>query len=333
MEAGDNLTRPFGRTPSTGMAGDSREAEGTERFADPCRWAAMLVALWLAAASASAQDMSPRTYWPAPTGTRVTVVGYSYARGDVLFDPSIPLYGVDSKLNDGVLGYLQTFNIRGRTANALFELPYSKGTTVGSVGATPASGNFSGLADIGATLSMNIFGAPAMTPDDFQALRADPHAILGASLKVVAPTGEYHADRLLNVGGNRWAVRTQIGYILPVTTKFHLELEAGAWFFGDDDDYVAGRREQDPVFSLDVHFVRRFRPGFWASLNVNYFTGGRQTIGGKRLDDVQRNSRLGGTIVVPFRRRNAIKIAYATGMITKFGTDFDRIVLSYQRVL
>ena len=111
-----------------------------------------------------------------------------------------------------------------------------------------------------------------------------------------------------------------------------MELGAGAWLFGDDDDFLPGKREQNPVFSGVAHLVKRFRPGFWASLDLTYFSGGRQTIGGDRLGDEQENLKIGGTVVVPFRGRHAIKIGYANGAVTKFGTDFSLFILSYQVV-
>jgi hypothetical protein len=279
---------------------------------------------------AAAQELTPRAYWPAPKGIRVAVVGYSYATGDVLFDPSIPLYGVDSRINAGILAYLQTFSLWGRTTNLLVELPYSWGTTQGLLFEDPARRDFSGLGDLGVTLAVNLLGAPSMTPAEFQELRAKPHPILGASLKIVAPTGRYDADRLINVGANRWAAKAELGYMIPLRPKWLLELQAGVWFFGDDDDFLPGEREQEPIFAGELHLVKRFKPGFWASLNLNYFTGGRQTIGGNQLGDVQRNSRLGGTVVVPFRGRHAVKIGYSRGVVTEFGTDFRQFIVSYQ---
>ena len=279
---------------------------------------------------AAAQDLTPRAYWPAPRGTKVAVVGYSYASGDVLFDPSLPLYGVDSSINAGLVAYLQTFKLWGRTTNFIVELPYSWGTTQGQLGEDPARADFSGFGDLGVTVAINLLGAPSMTPAEFQQLRAKPHPILGASLRVVAPTGRYDSDRLINVGANRWAAKAELGYMIPIKPKWLFEFEAGAWFFGDDDDFLPGERKQDPIYAGEVHIVKRFKPGFWASLDANLFTGGRQTIGGDQLGDVQRNSRIGGTVVVPFRKRHAVKIGYSRGILTEFGTDFRQIIVSYQ---
>jgi hypothetical protein len=283
----------------------------------------------LSAAAATAQELSPRAYWPAPRGTKLAIFGYSRSTGDVLTDPSLSIYGQDSKINAAQLAYLQTFKLWGRTTNILVELPYSWGTTKGLLLGSPARSDFSGVGDLGITLAVNLHGAPSMNPEQFQELRAKPHPILGASLKVTFPTGDYDPGKLINVGANRWAVKTELGYMIPLRPKWLLEFEAGAWFFGDDDEFLPGAREQDPVLAAEVHLVKRFKPGFWGSLDFNYFTRGRQTIGGNELFDVQRNSRIGATVVVPFRGRNAIKVGYSTGVVTEFGTDFGQFLVSY----
>jgi hypothetical protein len=290
-----------------------------------------LVVLW--SVSATAQELTPRAYWPSPKGTKVAVLGYSHVQGDVLFDPSIPLYGVDSNIRTAILAYLQTFSIGGRTTNILVELPYSWGTTKGTVVDEPARRDLAGFNDLGATLSVNLLGAPTMTPEDFQALRADPHPVLGASLKVLFPTGQYNPNRLVNVGANRWAGKLELGSVLPLKRKWLLELAAGVWFFGDDDQFLPGRREQEPIYAFQAHLVHRFRPGFWASLDAAYFTGGRQTIGGNELVDVLHNSRIGAMVVVPFKGRHAVKVGYFRGVRTAFGSDFDQFLLSYQVLL
>ena len=295
-------------------------------------WICVTLAL-LGAASASvdalAQDLTPRTYWPAPKGTKVLVVAYAHQSGDVVTDPSIPISGVDSRIDSAVLAYQQTIDLFGRTGNIQVELPYVDGTTTGMVSDEPGRRDVSGLGDIAATLTINLLGAPSLTPADFQALRQAPRPILGASIKIVAPTGEYDVDRLINIGTNRWAVRLQLGYIRPLSPKWLLEMSAGAWFFEDNDEFLGMTREQDPIGALNFHLVRRFSPGFWASLDLNYYLGGHTTIGGERSADLQRNSRLGVSVAYPFRGRHAVKFGISEGVVTESGGDYRTITLNY----
>ena len=165
----------------------------------------LIPALWflLSTSVAEGQELTPRAYWPAPRGTQILVLGYNYSTGDVVTDPSLPVVGVDSDIHLGLLVYGRTVSLWGRTANFLIELPYSQGTTQGDLEGDFTRRDFSGFGDAGITLSVNLLGAPSMTPAEFQELRQNPHPILGASLKVVAPTGDYDPEKLINIGTNR----------------------------------------------------------------------------------------------------------------------------------
>jgi hypothetical protein len=236
----------------------------------------LICATYLSGSRSDAQELSPRFYWPAPRGTKVAVGGYSYVYGDVLMDPSIPLYGVDSKLNTGFFAYMQNFSLLGRTTNFLVELPYSWGFTKGIVVNTPAERRLSGFNDLGITLAVNLLGAPSMNLTDYQQLRKNPRVILGTSIKVLLPTGQYLTDRLINVGTNRWAFKPDFGSMIPLFPKLILEIELGAWFFTKDNDFIMGTRKQQPILSGEMHLVKRIKPGLWASLEGNYYWGGRQ---------------------------------------------------------
>lgn len=285
-------------------------------------------ALWC-----NSQELSPRFYWPTPKGTKVVVAGYSYVDGDVLMDPSIPLYEVDSRINTGFFAYMQNFSLLGRTTNFLVELPYSWGITKGIVVDTPAERRLSGFNDLGITLAVNLLGAPAMSPADFQWLRDNPRVILGTSLKILLPTGQYMTDRLINVGANRWAFKPEFGALIPLWPKLLLEIETGVWFFTKDKDFIMGTRKQEPVLSGELHLVKRFKPGLWISLEANYFWGGRQKIGETQLGDLQRNSKIGGTVSVPFLRRHNLKLGYSFGVVTAYGTDFNQLLATYTLLL
>jgi hypothetical protein len=292
---------------------------------------AIVFAFW--GVAGNTQELTPRAYWPAPNGTRVGVVGYAYTDGSITFDPSIPIYEAETHVNSALLAYLQTFSLFGRSSNVLVKLPYAWGKTEGLIGTEPANREFSNFADLSVTVAMNLIGAPSMDVKEFQEFRADPRPIFGISVEVIVPTGDYSGDRLINTGANRWAIKPEFGFMYPLTSKLLLEIESGVWFYGDDDDFVVGKKEQDPIITFETHLIRRFSPGFWMSLDWTYYTGGKQTIGGDQLSDTQSNSRLGGTIVKPLSRRQVVKLGYAAGVRTRFGTDFDQLLLSYQVLL
>jgi hypothetical protein len=289
----------------------------------------MLPACILWGNSALAQELAPRAYWPAPIGTNVLVVGYQHSAGDLVADPSLPLEGVESDIDFGQVSYQRTLSLFGRTTNLQINLPYTRGLTEGLVDGEFRSRRVSAMADARMRFSVNLRGAPAMDAEGFKALRAKPRTIVGASLLVQAPTGGYDRDRLINAGTNRWAAKPAVGVIWPVRPTWLLEFEVGAWFFGDNDNVLDATRQQDPILSSEFHVVKRIRPGFWASLDLNYYLGGRTTVDQVERDDRQENSRVGATMVFPFKKQHAIRIAYSTGISTRSGGDFDNLSLNY----
>lgn len=276
-----------------------------------------------------AQELAPRAYWPAPNGFNLFLTGYQYSTGDVLTDSSLPIEGVEADTNFLSLTYLRTFDFVGRSANVQLNLPYIWGDAEGFAEGNFRSRSISAVADARARVSVNLLGAPTMDVQGFQALRQAPRPILGASLLVSMPTGEYDTTKIFNAGTTRWAVKSALGYIYPLRPKVLLEFEVGVWFFEDNDEFLGNRREQDEIVSTSFHFVRRLQPGFWTSLDFTYYEGGRTTVDGIRRDDRQQNSRLGATVVWPFKRSHALRMSASTGVSTSAGGDFDTFTAAY----
>ncbi len=293
----------------------------------------IIVLLLLYPALAISQELTPRAYWPAPQGTQVLTVGAVYTDGDIVPDPSLPINGVDSRIVTGVLGYFHTLDVFGRTGHLILEQAYSQGdTSFDYLDLGLVNVDYSGAGDLAATLSVNLMGAPAMNVEEFAELRRNPRPILGASLKVVAPTGRYDEEKLLNVGANRWAAKAELGYMTALTPKWLLEFEAGVWVFDDNDDFLGRTRKQGSIKSAELHLVRRFSPGFWASLDLNGYRGGQSEIGGRRLNDLQRDSKVGFTFVFPIAKKQSLKFGYSMGSLNDSGEDFDVYQVSYQRI-
>lgn len=291
--------------------------------------AALLPAVGFLCSVASAQELTPRAYWPTPNGTNVFSLAYQHSSGDIVVDPSLPITGVDSDIDYLQLAYQRTFSLRDRTATLQLSLPFSQGETQGVVDGFFRSRETSGMGDTRVRLAVNLKGAPSMDAAGFQALRNKPETIVGASLLIQAPTGGYEPDKLINLGTNRWSIKPAVGVIWPLHPTWLLEFEVGAWFFGDNDEFLGETRKQDPVLSTELHLIKRFRRGFWASLDANYYVGGRTSVGESQQADFQRNSRFGATVVFPIRGKHAIRGSFSTGVVTESGGDYEILSLSY----
>ena len=278
------------------------------------------------------QSLTPQAYWPAPVGTQVFVLGYRYQGGDIVTDPSLPITGAESSIHAGALAYQRTFDLLGRTSNVQVELPYVDGTATGRIDEVPGRRDVSGVGDASVTWSVNLFGAPAMTPSEFRTWLSDPGPVLAASIKLVAPTGEYDSERLINIGSNRWAAQARLGYIQPLGSGWLAEFSAGTWLFEDNDRFQGSTRKQNSLRSVDASLIRRFRSGNWASLDLNYYFGGRTRVDGEFNDDTQKNSRIGLTMVYPFPGGHAVKLSYSRGLVTRVGGAFDSLGFNYIRV-
>lgn len=288
-----------------------------------------LLALSLVGRVGFAQELTPRAYWPAPVGTNVFGIGYQLSTGDVLPDPSLPVYGVDSTLNGAALTYQRFFDLFDRTATVQLNLPYAWGRTEGTVDGEFLTRDIDAFADARIRFAINLRGAPAMDPTEFREMLGNPKTIVGVSLVVQAPTGGYDTDRVLNAGSNRWSAKPALGVIVPLSPGWLLEGEMGVWVFGDNEEFVGVTREQAPILSSEFHLIRVMKNGIWASLDLNFYQGGQSTVAGVERDDIQRNSRVGLTLAYPIRKRHMIRAGYSAGVVTEVGSDFSIFSLAY----
>jgi hypothetical protein len=289
----------------------------------------VILSLTLCSGAALAQELTPRAYWPAPSGTNVAGAAYQLSTGDIIVDPSLPVVGVDSNINYLSLTYQRTFGLFNRTASLQLNLPYTWGTTEGTVDDEFLRRDIDTFADLRTRFSLNLVGAPEMSPDQFKALVAEPQTLVGVSLLVQAPTGAYQSDKVINAGTNRWSVKPAVGAIWPLAPRWFLEAELGAWLYSDNTDFLGQTKKQDPIVSTEFHLVNIIRPGVWGSLDLNYYVGGKTQVEDQAKADLQRNSRFGATLVFPLDKRSLIRASYSTGVVTKTGTDFSMFAIAY----
>jgi hypothetical protein len=175
---------------------------------------------------------------------------------------------------------------------------------------------------------MNFYGAPALTLPEFKSYEQD--LIVGASLQVSVPAGQYDSTKLVNIGTNRWSFKPELG-ASKALGSLTLEFKAGVTLFTTNDDFFNGnRRAQDPLYSIGSHAIYNFRSGIWASVDATYFAGGRSTLNGALQNDLQQNWRVGGTLSFPVDARNSIKLYASSGVSARTGNSYDLIGIVWQ---
>ena len=288
----------------------------------------VLLGCLLCAAGVSAQELEPRAYSPSPVGLNFVLFAASESTGDILPDPSVPIENIEATIDAGVAGYGRTFALFGQSASFAVALPYIWGEVSGDIGEQRRSVTREGLGDVRLRLATNLIGGPAMTAKEFS--QRTPKTTLGASIVVIAPTGEYFPDKLINLGTNRWAFKPELGLSIP-HKRWLFDVYAGVWLFTDNDDFFGGvRRSQDPITTLQGHVSYTIRPRLWLAVDSTYYFGGQSTVAGVRKADRKENSRLGVTMSLPIGAHHSLKFSWSEGASTRTGNDFSTWGIAWQ---
>lgn len=291
-----------------------------------------LCGIALLSISAGAQDLEPRAYSPSPVGTSFVGLVFNRSSGDVSFDPTIPITNAEASFDAVALGVGQTFGVLGRQAMFTAALPYAWGNGSGDVGNEQTSIYRSGLVDAKTRFSLNLRGVPAMSPREF-AERPHRNLIIATSLSMTAPSGQYGNTKLINLGTNRWSFKPEIGVSYPVK-KFDLDFYAGAWFFTENRSFYTGQstRTQEPLTALQVHLSYTLRQRLWVAFDSTWYGGGATSVNGGTPSDRQGNSRLGGTVSLPLKKGQSLKINYSSGVTGNIGANFNTVGVAWQYV-
>jgi len=275
----------------------------------------------------AAQELQPGAYWPIPAGLKIVTVVNSVNWGDLAFDPSAPIDEASATINTTALSFTRAFSLAGRSANAGVAVPVVAGHLEGRyLGQSVEAGRF-GLGDPRLRFAVNLYGAPAMTPKEFASYRQA--TILGVSVTMAPPLGQYDSTKLVNLGTHRWSVKPELG-LSRAFGRWVVEAMAGVWLFTDNTDFFGGRtRTQDRIVATQVHVTYRFKRSMWLAADANYFTGGQTTIDGTQNLDLQRNSRIGATFSSALDRHQAIRMSVSEGAYTTIGADFILVAVGY----
>jgi hypothetical protein len=283
-----------------------------------------------------AQDLAPRAYVITPLRSNAVTLTWSFFDGSINFNGALPVSDATGTYSVPILNYYHSFGFFGRSANVVAALPYGVGNFKGTVNGAGDQLYRSGLVDSVYRVSVNLKGGPAMPVHEFMTWKQK--VLLGASLKVIAPTGQYDPTKLINWGTNRWSFKPEVGYSQR-WGKWVLDGYVGVWFFTTNSDfwsrniYYAGTRSQtqQPIGALEGHLSHDFKPRLWVSLDGNFWFGGKTSVNGIQNPlSEQSNSRLGGTFAVPITKHQSLKFSYSNGTYIRFGGNYQNVSAAWQ---
>jgi hypothetical protein len=283
-----------------------------------------------------AQDLAPRAYIITPIHWNAVTLTYSFSDGGILFNNILPVKDAHATLNVPIFSYYHAMNFFGRSANFTASLPYGVGHFQGVFQDSESKIYRSGLLDSSLRFSVNLLGGPAMNPKEYQSWKQK--TILGVSLRVIAPTGQYDGTKLVNNGANRWAFKPELGYSRR-WSHWVLDGYGGAWFYTTNHDFWSHNsffpgtqtQSQAPIASFEGHLSYDVKPRYWVSLDCNFWYGGRTSLNGvQNPQTLQKNSRIGVTASVPIGKHQSLKASYSNGAYATFGGNFQNVSVAWQ---
>ena len=274
------------------------------------------------------QDLEPRTYTNLPIGQHFVGLGYVYSDGEINPAPGVPIEDAEITINGVAAAYVRSLDLWGKAGK--FDVAALRTCFEGEAlfRGELVRGDRCGLADPSVRLSYLFYGAPAMELSEF--MRNPPGLVMGASLKVRAPLGQYNNENLINHGANRWEFKPEFG-ISNRWGNWSAEAAISAALFTENDRFAGqDRLEQDPLYQVQTHLIYHFGRNRWISLNGNYFWEGRTERNGVKQPDRQENSRLGVTLAWPLNAQHSLKFYANRGVVTRIGNDSDTYGVVWQ---
>jgi hypothetical protein len=300
---------------------------------------------------ALAVDDGARAYWKGRDGT--TVVSFQYlnlnmqASDAKQFAPSQYIYpNSDTEANVMIANWARHMTLFNRPSSlsvnlvaGSVDLEASANLDSGFVppdqtAGTAFSQSSSGYADPSVQLDVNLFGTtPLKGTADL--LNYEPSWTVDAAVMLGIPIGEYDADKLVNMGLNRWYGRLAlpINYHFGVFSPGYMssfEITPSVWIFTENDDFLGQELENDPMWQIEAHLTQDFTPTFFGSLDLLYRSGFQSEIDGTEVGDDVDIGNFGFTLNFQSTDNLTIRTSYSSNV---FGdNDIDNSLLRIQFV-
>jgi hypothetical protein len=192
--------------------------------------------------TARSQGAPAREYLNTPVNQARFFLDFVGSSGETAAESDLPLPDNESVSRLGSGSLLRSFPLLDKYGGVALSGNYARVKFKGPSG----SAETWGVGDPSITFHANIFGAPALTMDQFR--HAVPETYLSFHLTVNAPLGSYDRNSVANVGANRWAFTPllNLGITLDKGVSW-IDLYTGVRFFTNNDEFQGNHQlSQNP---------------------------------------------------------------------------------------
>jgi len=262
---------------------------------------ALAVVLSLSCTSAArAQDDGARLYMMVPDQTTIASLRFHLLHSNVASDEGTVNEDNDLDTKLGVFQFVQALRFGSDQGFIFLVVPASH------ISANDVTDSLTGFGDAQLGFVYGVHGTPALKP----AAYADHPPGLAVNLlaKTFFPTGTYSAERPVNIGANRWALRLGVPIVYAIGARMAdpqlMTVEAMptvTFYSANDQPLGASRTKQKPLFIFEGHLTRGFSRSFWGSLDLLWREGGEVKVDGVDAGNSQSALSLGttGTFALP----------------------------------
>lgn len=144
------------------------------------------------------------------------------------------------------------------------------------------------------------------------------------------PLGEYDNKRVLNMGANQWAFKSEIGFVKG-WGDFYLELSPYIEFYTDNSDAGAASAtlEKDPTYAMETHLSYDISKTVLVSLDHYYKKGGETTVADVAMDDEAETHALQFTLGVTPAPKQKLLLQYLQDLSVENGSKTSRFGARY----
>lgn len=230
-------------------------------------------------------DNDPRDYVPLPAGTTLIASYFSHISATNAYSKGNKVANnMDLSANIGMIRPVYYMKLGPYIVDPQMIIPFGVQTLQTNAGAGGEISS-SGLADPIVTATIWFINDPASK------------TYLGFTPWFFLPIGEYDKKKPVNLGGNRFMFREEVGFVKGFG-DLNIDLTASADFFTDNDKFgtTSAKMSQAPIFNFETHLSYDINKTFFTSVEYFYHNGGKTTVAGVKNDDAVSTHAAGVTL-------------------------------------